>query len=114
MRAHATARPYELPQNPPPSSRPRTALLPPSDSPRAGIPKEHVGQLIDKVADTDHDGKIEYDEFAKLCHALEAEDIGGQAVVPHDASIEAGEFSWDDPMHAGNAHLHLHRHPELL
>ena len=35
-------------------------------------------------------------------------------VVPHDASIEAGEFSWDDPMHAGNAHLHLHRHPELL
>jgi hypothetical protein len=34
--------------------------------------------------------------------------------VPHDASIEAGEFSWDDPMHAGNAHLHLHRHPELL
>lgn len=89
-------------------------LSPPSDSPRAGIPKEHVGQLIDKVADTDHDGKIEYDEFAKLCHALEAEDIGGQAVVPHDASIEAGEFSWDDPMHAGNAHLHLHRHPELL
>ena len=66
------------------------------------------------TADTDHDGRIEYDEFAKLCHALEAEDIGGQAVVPHDASIEAGEFSWDDPMHAGNAHLHLHRHPELL
>ena len=111
MRAHATARPYELL---PPSSRPPAALSPPSDVPRAGIPKEHVGQLIDKVADTDHDGKIEYDEFAKLCHALEAEDIGGQAVVPHDASIEAGEFSWDDPMHAGNAHLHLHRHPELL
>ena len=110
VRARAMARPYELP-NPPLSP----ALLPPSltalplpcrhpegarrPADRQG--RRHRPRRQDRVAD----------EFAKLCHALEAEDIGGQAVAPHDASIEAGEFSWDDPMHAGNAHLHLHRHP---
>ena len=40
-----------------------------------------VASRAGAVGDTDHDGHIEYDEFAKLCHALEAEDIGGQAVI---------------------------------
>ena len=102
--AHATARPHQLPPSTP------SALSPPSDF-LVQIPKG-VGQLIDKVADTDH-GRSRTTSW-RSCAKAEAEDIGGQAVVPHDASIEAGEFAWDDPMHAGNAHLHLHRHLELL
>ena len=44
-----------------------------------GIPYEHVIQLIDHLADTDHDGEVDYNEFAA---ALKRKDVQEADLIP--------------------------------
>jgi len=74
------------------------------------IPHNHAIQLVEQMCDRDHDGRVDYEEFAT---ALKRIDMQERSVVPHAAADEEDAItSWaHGNAHSKNAHLHIKRHP---